>query len=181
MKILVLMPLDEKWVYMANGLYNALPIEAREKTFAMPMFMQYAITTKTTPNWLYAQFDALVAVKGVYNAAKDGDLIVIGNCDKDMKFDAIFNFQDIEKDMPYEDLLLEKTKEVVKSDEQLLGYLTNLYTNKDSIMPLHNVAAAADFLAAYLNTDPKIEQIRKQYQDKINFNDYVGLNKDPQA
>ena len=73
MKILVLMPLDEKWVYMANGLYNALPIEAREKTFAMPMFMQYAITTKTTPNWLYAQFDALVAVKGVYNAAKDGD------------------------------------------------------------------------------------------------------------
>lgn len=175
------MPLDEKWVYMANGLYNALPVEVRNKTFAMPMFMQYAMTTKATPHWLYAIFDALVAVKGVYNAAKDGDLIVIGNCDKDMKFDAIFNFQDFNEDLPYKDLFVEKAKEVVVSDDQLLSYLTNLYTNEDSIMPLHNVAAAADFLAAYLKTDPKIEQLKKQYQDKINFSDYVGLNKDPQA
>ena len=181
MKILVLMPLDEKWVYMANGLYNSLPVEVRDKTFAMPMFMQYCITTKSTPNWLYATFDALVAVKSVYNAAKDGDLIIIGNCDKDMKFDAIFNFQDIEVDLPYEDKLMEKTREIVKSDKELLGYTTNLYTNEDSIMPLHNIVAAADFLAAYLDTDPKIEQIRKQYQEKVNFKDYVGLNKDPQA
>lgn len=181
MKILVLMPLDEKWVYMANGLYSALPQEVKEKTFAMPMFMQYSITTKATPNWLYAQFDALVAVKSVYKAAQDGDLIVIGNCDKDMKFDVIFNFQNLTEDMPYEDLLLEKSKELVKEDKQLLSYLTNLYTNEDSKMPLHNISAAADFLAAYLDTDPKIEQIQKQYQDKINFSDYVGLNKNPQA
>lgn len=181
MKILVLMPLDEKWVYMATGIYNALPAEVRNKTFAMPMFMQYSITTKITRNWLYATFDALVAVKSVYKAAQDGDLIVIGNCDKDMKFDAVFNFQDIFEDLPYQDLLMKKTKDLVKEDEQLLDYLTNLYTNEDSIMPLHNVTAAADFLAAYLDTDPKIEQIKKQYQDKINFNDYVGRNKDPQA
>jgi hypothetical protein len=76
---------------------------------------------------------------------------------------------------------MEKTREVVKSDEELLGYTTNLYTNDDSIMPLHNITAAADFLAAYLDTDPKIEQIKKQYQEKVNFKDYVGLNKDPQA
>ena len=181
MKILVLMPLDEKWVYMASGLYKALPNEVQAKTFAMPMFMQYAITTKITPNWLYATFDALLALKGVYKAAENGDLIVIGNAPKDMQFDAIFNFQDIEEDMPYEDKLMEKTREVVKEDDELLGYVTNLYENADSIMPLHNINASADFLAAYLYTDPRTEQIKKQYQDRINFKDYEGLNQDPQA
>lgn len=181
MKILVLMPLDEKWVYMANGIYSALPADVQNVTFAMPMFMQYAVTTKITPNWLYATFDAILAIKSVYKAAKDGDLIVIGNAPKDMEFDAIFNFQDLELDMPYEDLLMEKTREVVKEDEELLGMVTDLYTNADSIMPLHNITATADFLAAYLDTDPKTEQIKKQYQDRINFKDYEGLNKDPQA
>ena len=78
------MPLDEKWTYMATGLYNSLPIEVRDKTFAMPMFMQYCVTTKTSPNWLYATFDALVAVKNVYKSVGDGDVIIIGNCDKSM-------------------------------------------------------------------------------------------------
>ena len=181
MKILVLMPLDEKWTYIATGLYRCLPTEVRDKTFTMPMFMQYCVTTKVSPNWLFAQFDALATAKNVYKSAGDGDLIVIGNCDKDMKFDAVFNFQDLAEDMPYEDLLIEKTKDVVKEDDFLLSYLTNLYTNEDSIMPLHNLEASADFLAAYLDTDPKIEQIRKRYQDKINFKDYERLNKDNQA
>lgn len=181
MKILVLMPLDEKWTYMATGLYNSLPIEVRDKTFAMPMFMQYCITTKTSPNWLYATFDALVAVKNVYKSVGDGDVIIIGNCDKSMHFDAIFNFQDIHEDLPFEDLLMEKTREVVSPDAELSNYVSNLYTNDDSIMPLHNLTASADFLAAYLDTDPKIEQIKKRYQEKINFKDYERFNKDPQA
>ena len=181
MKILVLMPLDEKWVYMANGLYSALPAKVKDKTFTMPMFMQHGIITKLIPNWLWAPFDALVAAKEVYKAAKDDDLIIIGNCDKSLQFDAIFNFQDLFEDLPYEDLFLEQVKKDVQSDELLLNTVTNLYTNKDSIMPLHNVAAAADFLTAYLDTDPKIEQIKKQYKNKIKIDDYARRNKDSQA
>lgn len=46
MKILILMPLDEKWVYMATGLYKALTAKAKEVTFAMPQYMEYLIDTK---------------------------------------------------------------------------------------------------------------------------------------
>ena len=166
---------------MANGIYNALPVEARDKTFAMPMFMQYCITTKLSQNWLYATFDALVAAKSVHKAAEKGDLILIGNCPKDMKFDIIFNFQDIYDDMPFEDKLMEKTQDLVKKDPELTKYVSNLYTNEDSVMPLHNINATADFLAAYLQTDPKIDQIKKEYQERIKFKDYARRNQDPQA
>lgn len=181
MKILVLMPLDEKWVYMANGIYNALPPETRNITFAMPMFMQYAITTKICPNWLYATFDALVAAKSVYNSAQDGDLIMIGNCDKSFQFDAIFNFQDIEQDMPFEDKMMEKTKNLVKEDESLAKYVNNLYTNSDSKMPLHNIIATANFLNDYLGTDPKLDKIKKEYEGKIDIDNYEPSNQNNQA
>lgn len=166
---------------MANGLYRSLPTEVREKTFAMPMFMQYCITTKTTPNWLYATFDALVAVNHVYDAAGKNDLIVIGNCSKNLKFDAIFNFQDLTLDLPFKDLLMEKTIELVKESEDLYKYVNNLYSNEDSKMPLHNIQASADFLAAYLDTDPKLDEIKKQYEDRINFEDVEESDKNNKA
>lgn len=175
------MPLDEKWVYMANGIYNALPHNVKDITFAMPMFMQYCITTKEAPNWLYATFDALVAAKAVYAAAVEKDLVVIGNCSKDFKFDVIFNFQDIEEDLPFEDKLMSKTQELVKDSEDLYKYINNLYTNEDSSMPLHNIVATADFITAYLETDPKIEQIKKEYKDKVDLSKYDRHNKNSQA
>ena len=175
------MPLDEKWVYMANGIYNALPMEVKDVTFSMPMFMQYCVTTKATPNWIYAVFDALVAARSVYESSKDGNLIVIGNCSKNLEFDAIFNFQDIEEDMPFEDKLMEKIQELVKEDESLVKYVNNLYNNKDSKMPLHNLTATADFIAAFLDTDPKIGQIEKEYKDKIKLKQYGRFDKNTQA
>ncbi len=181
MKILVLMPLDEKWVYMANGIYRNLPQEVKDITFAMPMFMQYCITTKAVPNWLYATFDALVAVRNAYNAAGEGDLIVIGNCDKKLEFDAIFNFQDLAIDLRYSDLLMEKTKDLVKDAEDLRSYVDNLYTADDSKMPLHNCLATANFLTAYLQTDPKLEEIKKEYQDKVDLEDVESSNQNNKA
>ena len=181
MKILILMPLDEKWVYMANGIYSALPAKAKDVTFGMPIFMQYCMTTKATPNWIYAVYDALVAVRSVYEAAKDEDLIIIGNCSKDLEFDEIFNFQDIEEDMPFEDKFMEKIQELVKEDESLTKYVNNLYTNDDSKMALHNITATADFIAAYLETDPKIEQIKNEYKDKIKLKKYGRFDKNTQA
>lgn len=34
------MPLDEKWSYIATALYENLTEEAKQKTFAMPMFTE---------------------------------------------------------------------------------------------------------------------------------------------
>lgn len=178
MKILVLMPLDEKWVYMAEGIYDKLPLEVRNKTFAMPMFMQYCITTKLTKNWVEAALDALISLKQIYAAAgQQGDLIVIGNSDKGLKYDAVFNFQDLEFDMPFKDALMDRVKTVLEPHKEVFKYISNLYTDEDSKMPLHNTRATADFLAAYLQTDPKIEQIEKEYRDKLKNGQYNQNNK----
>ncbi len=172
MKILVLMPLDEKWIYMANGIYNALPVETRERTFVMPMFMQYCITTKIADNWAYAVYDAVVAAKKVYETATNAkdDLIIIGNCAADLEFDAVFNFQDLEEDLPYEDKYIEKLRLVVKEDEDLTKWLV-MHEAEESKMSLHNCRATADFLDAYLKTDPHIDEIREMFKDKLDFND----------
>lgn len=50
MKILVLMPLDEKNTYTAAGIYKALPAKVKDITFSMPMFMDYIVGTKASSN-----------------------------------------------------------------------------------------------------------------------------------
>jgi len=166
MRILVLMPLDEKSVYMAAGIYKALPHELQDRTFCMPMFMDYLVQTGLVKNWGYALFDTLLTAKKLYEA-DDEDLIIIGNTDKKYEFDAIFNFQDIEKDLPFEDEFVNKVKELVQSEEVLVKMINNLYENKDSIMPLHNCVATADFLTAYIETDPGLDKLRKEYEQKL--------------
>ena len=60
MKILVLMPCDEKMTYIAAKIYKELPNEIKDITFSMPMFMDYLISSKVVGNWVYAFFDAFV-------------------------------------------------------------------------------------------------------------------------
>ena len=83
------------------------------------------------------------------------------------KFDAIFNFQDIEEDLPFKDEFAAKVKDLVQSEEVLAKLINNLYDNKDSIMPLHNCLATADFLSAYIKTDPGLDKLKTEYQKKL--------------
>lgn len=180
MKILVLMPLDEKYTYLATALYNALPHEIKDKTFNMPMFMQWAITTKMSQNWTQALVWSLASAGFSVQAAaaKQDDILVIGNCDKEYEFDAVFNMQDINESMPYKDLFLEKVIEQISANqynqtpeeqETVLKYLSNLYIDKDSKMSLRNISASADFLALYMRTGVNLEEIKQNYKDKLEF------------
>lgn len=165
MKILVLMPLDERSVYMAARLYNYLPEEVKDKTFAMPMFMEYLVNGKIANNWAASVFQSIIAARSIYRAAEKDDLIIIGNINNEYKFDAIFNFQDAEKDEEYLDVFLDKLKTI--DDEDLKKMVENMYEAKDSKMPLHNCEAAAEFLATYLTTDPHLEEIEQEYIEKL--------------
>lgn len=86
---------------------------------------------------------------------------------KDYKFDAVFNFQDEEQSCRYEDLFVEKLKEICASEELLMKYLNNLYTDEDSKLGLTNINAAADFISAYLDTDPHLDEITQKYREKL--------------
>ena len=169
MKILVLMPLDEQHVWAATAIYNSLPHEIRDKTFAMPMFMEYLVDTKVTPNWTYALFDALYSANALCAAATEAkdDIIIIGNTSNAWEFDAVFNFQDIELELPYEDKFLEKVAEVVKDEEKLATMLKDLHRSSESRVSLKNCRATANFLAAYFATDPHLDKIIEQYKKDI--------------
>lgn len=168
MKILVLMPLQEQSAYMAMGIYKNLPAEVKDKTFCMPMFMDYLVNTKLVPNWEYALFDTLLSCQKIIEATTDEDLIVIGNIDKKYEFDVVFNFQDINEDQKYNDPFLDTMRKKVASEALLLNMVNNMHDANESRMPLHNCLATADFLTAYLDTDPGLDKIQKAYLEKVN-------------
>lgn len=171
MKILVLMPCDERAVYAAAGIYRNMSKDVREKSFFMPLYMDYLKQMNLSTNWVESFFDALVSAKRLINSADENDdLIIFGNVGRDLcEFDAIFNFQDIEKSLPYEDKFLEKIKEIVGESDLLSAYVSNLHLASESKMSLQDCAATADFLGAYIKTDveKKVKKIKEEYEKKI--------------
>ena len=182
MKILLLMPCDERNIYEAQAIYNNLSAELKEQTFAMPCFMQYLVTTNLVKNWITAFYYSLVAAKNICKATETKDnLIIIGNVPKDFKFDSIFNFQMAEKSLPYEDKFITKIKEAVSEDEKLTALITNLYEAKDSQYSLHNCKATAQFLDKYIKTDFSLEEINQkiqEYEESIKRKNVYGYNKE---
>ena len=165
------MPCDERMTYIAAKIYKELPNEVKDITFSMPMFMDYLVSSKIVGNWVYAFFDAFVSMRNIYKTAaknKD-DLIVFGTAPKNMKFDAIFSFQDDVEQLPYKDKFLGKVKKIVEDEPKLAAYVENLYGAEDSKFNLYNCTATAGFLAEYIKTDPKLEEIRAKYEGKLKF------------
>ena len=50
MKILVLMPCDERTTYVAAKIYKELPNEIKDITFSMRTFMDFLISSKVVGN-----------------------------------------------------------------------------------------------------------------------------------
>lgn len=175
MKILLLMPIDEQHTVAATEIYKDLPNEIREKTFSMPMYMQYLVSTHIAKYWEYALVDTMYASNKLLSALdKKDDYLLIGNAPAAVEFDAIFNFQDIEFDEKYEDKFLKKVAELVKADETLYNLVSNLHTADESKMCLHNCLATADFLAAYMGTDPRLDKIKEKYEETLKFKEKSG-------
>ena len=169
MKILVLMPCQEQSVYAAAAIYKNMAQDVKDKTFMMPLFMDYLVQTKLTSDWVSSFYDTLVTAKTIIAAANeaDDDLIIFGNVNKDMcEFDAIFSFQDIEETLPYEDKFLEKIKQMVSEDELLTSYINHTYSSDDAKMWLRDCRATADFLGAYIKTDTekKLKKLQDEYE-----------------
>lgn len=177
MKILVLMPLDEKWSYIATAIYKNLSAKAKENTFVMNMFSEWQMNTKHMVagadlpiHWNVATFGSIIKARELYKLQEQSkkDFILIGNIDPSYKFDLIVNFQDLDKDLPYEDLYVQKLREVFKENDYLTQLLV-MYSTNSSTMMLHNTTAAAKFLSAYLETDPCTDEIKEKYKDALKF------------
>ena len=110
------MPLDERYTYLAAAIYKNLPKDVQEHTLCMPAFMDYMVYVKLCPNWEYALFDTILTAEKVYKATDKEDLIILGNVGADCEFDAVFNFQDNDEDLPYEDKFLEKMQKLAEGE-----------------------------------------------------------------
>lgn len=169
MKILLLMPCDEQHTYAATGIYKALPKEIKDITFAIPCFMEYLIDSKVVGNWLMALFDSMLSCRKLCDAATqtNDDLIIIGNAPMDVKFDAIFNFQEIDEALPYKDRFMEMAGKLTAEDDRLSSMVLDVHTAEESIMPLYNCVATADFLTHYLKSDDSIKELQKKYRKQL--------------
>lgn len=130
--------------------------------------MDYLINGKIVGNWIAALQYALLSAEKVCNAANetDDDLIIIGNAPKYIKFDAIFNMQELEEDLPYEDKFIEKARELCAESPLLMKRL-DVHEATESRLSMHNPIAIADFLSKYLKTEDGIKNVRKEYEDII--------------
>jgi hypothetical protein len=164
------MPLDERMSHYAYKIYSELPNEIKEITFSMPMFMEYTIITRVAQNWKHALFKALAGAERKYSEAGDGDLVIFGNMPSDFHFDAVFNFQDDKLQLPHEDNFLARVREEeVASKSISAARLENMHGASESKFQLTNCKATAGFLSEYIKTDPKIEDIKEKYKDKLKF------------
>jgi hypothetical protein len=171
------MPLQEQYVYISNALYEKITTLNKDlNVFPMPSYLDYLTITKKI-GFDEALIWSLVIAKKMVTTKYAENTIIIGNVEKVGKIDSIFNFQYPEKDAEYKDVFIEKLTEIAnnkldktnKNDLKLLSCLNNLYTAKDSIMPLHNTSASAKFLTEYALTDPNLNALKAKYKGKMNF------------
>lgn len=159
MKILVLMPLDERYVYASWGLYKQLSAKAKEKTFNMLGFVDYLHQTFKGP-WNAGVGAAIKSADGVY-ASYD---IVFGNMSKFAKFDIIFNITDGQTEEPYEDRVIKKLEEEIMSKFEL-------HTADESKFCLVNFEAAGKLISRlYENgkaSEEKLEELKEEYERKL--------------
>lgn len=159
MKILVLMPLDERYVYASWGLYKQLSEEAKEKTFNMLGFVDYLHLTKKGP-WNAGVGTALKVVDNMYESYD----IIFGNINKSAEFDVIFNLTDGENEEPYDD------KTIKKMEEELAVHY-DLHTADESKFCLVNFEAAGRLISKLYTdgkiSEEKIKNLKEEYERKL--------------
>jgi hypothetical protein len=178
MRILVLMPCDERAVYVAAAFYRYLPDNLKEQCFSMPMFMDYLVDTSIVKNWIRAFYYSLVSAEAILRGSDGKESIIIcGNVDKKYDFDIILNLQaDGNDEQLYQDNFIEHLKTIVEEDPVLAGRISNLYGATDSILPLYNAELGAQLVADLIATDnsTEIDAIKKRYQELAALRDKVG-------
>lgn len=163
MKVLLLMPCDETGIYDAAKIYSLLPKEVKDKTFLVPNFVDYLMTTKAQTDINTAIGLALFSAGKLLRTAteEDDDLLVIGNAAKkstdgvECSFDEVYSFSDSVKEngclTSYQDLRLEELKKVAKelNDKTLIDLFCSTVSRNSTktLLEVHDFEPTARLLA----------------------------------
>lgn len=111
---------------------------------------------------------------------KDQNLIIIGNVSKDYEsspFDLIFNFQDDELKLTYDDKFLMKAQEICKDEEPIMKLMTNMHESNESLYPLTNCGATAILLTELIKSNKPLEELKAKYEKLLNKVDNIKIKK----
>lgn len=162
MRILILMPLDERCVFSSWGLYKEL--ENKDKVLNLVGFTDYMYQTRGKKDlWE-------VAVASTINSIDSSSYdIVIGNASIEDKFDIIFNMTDGVNQEPYEDLCIKKGEELLNCD-------FNLHKAEESKLCLIDFKASAELINSLYrdgkDSEEKIQEIKKRYEDRLALGEF---------
>ena len=176
MKILVLVPNNLNNLEYCMQIWEKLNPKVQEKSFCIPMYMQYLVETGQAKDQTEAFFYAMRSAEMVYKNIKVGEVgIIFGNMNKGYKFDAIFNFQNNNYEL-YKDYFIEALNEVIKPDgdddsayKTLSKYTTNLHEANESSLILMNIDAASEFINNYTSTDVEqtLNELKTNYLKQL--------------
>ena len=151
-KILILTPLDETNVYTNAALTRILADKC--SVFSVPMYADYLLQTKIAENEQQAIIFALASVKHWLDTVKgmNRDVVIIGNCTKNIDFDMIigFNKQSLKLE-PDIDLRLKKMQEQFIYSGELEQIVKDTYNEDDCESWLIDTEFTARFVLEYLD------------------------------
>jgi hypothetical protein len=151
-KILILTPLDETNVYTNAAMAKILSEKCN--VLSVPMYADYLLQNGVAKNEQAAIIYALSSIKiWIKDVEKENkDIVIIGNCSKDIHFDMIigFNKQSLKLE-PDIDLRLKKMQEIFIHNEKLENIVKDTYNENDCESWLIDSEFTARFVLEYLD------------------------------
>ena len=129
MRALIILPLNESSEHIAMGLMTGLDKQGFN-ALSIPNYADYLTSVHLAKNFEQSIFMALTTAKDF--AVDMPNAIVIGNCDKSIKFDVIINVNIYhEEGEPLPDLQVAQLQERYGDDPDLGPIINHLYTTDD--------------------------------------------------
>src|SRR5574344_1004983 len=151
-KILILTPLDETNVYTNAAMTKILAEKCN--VLSVPMYADYLLQSNIARNEQESIVFALASVKHWVEEAEkiNKDIVIIGNCSKDIDFNMIigFNKQSLKLE-PDPDLRLKKMQEQFIHNDELENIVKDTYNENDCESWLIDSEFTARFILEYLD------------------------------
>lgn len=155
MNILIVMPVDETQLYFQRRIEVFLDNLPKTTAFSVADCVDFLIRTKKAPNQEVGIVFALATVKHFIEQNTDKNIVVLGTCPKNYKFDLIISYNINDEMVNPIDYQLKKLQEKY-FDTPILN---NLYTPEDAEQVFIKVEPTCEFLKKVLEDDREIKRI----------------------
>lgn len=153
MKILIYTPLDETFEYTHGALVDGILTAGIKQWMSPVLFAHYLRETKKANTVEESIFKGIITTNQQmlnYEQLPD-NIVIIGNCSRDFKFDLIIGYTQNTDFSPQSELLLDAMRKKYADEKQLNHWLNDLYKPKDCESFLFDTKEVVKFVERVLN------------------------------